>query len=204
MKLLHIDSGILGEHSVTRRLSKALVAQWRNQDPGIEVAYRDLVSQPIDHLTGAHLAVPGADPATVDPALAADVANGNAALDEFLDADVIVIGAPMYNFSVPSQLKAWIDRVAVRGRTFRYTENGPVGLAGGKKVIVASARGGFYGPDTPQAAIDFQEPYLTAVFGFLGITDVSFVRAEGVAVSPEQKQESIETAERQITLLKAA
>jgi FMN-dependent NADH-azoreductase len=103
-------------------------------------------------------------------------------MDQFLASDVIVIGAPMYNFSIPSQLKAWIDRIAVAGKTFRYGPNGPEGLAKGKKVVIASARGGAYGDESPA---DFQEPYLRHVFGFLGISDIEFVRAEGVAHGPE-------------------
>lgn len=204
MKLLHLDSGILGDHSVTRRLSAALVDRIRRETPEAEIVHRDLVARPLAHLTGAHLAAaatPANDEAAVDPAVAADVAESRAALQEFIDADVIVIGAPMYNFTVPTQLKAWIDRIAVAGKTFRYTEKGPVGLMGGKRVIVASSRGGFYGAGTPLAAIDHQETYLQAVFAFLGIDDVTFVRAEGVGIGAEQKRTAIETAEREIGAL---
>ena len=148
MNLLHVDSSILGEGSVSRQLSADIVAAEQRRQPGLSVTYRDLAVAPVGHLSGAHLAAfQGAAPET--PELARDLAAGQAALEEFLAADIIVVGAPMYNFSVPSQLKAWIDRLAVAGKTFRYSENGPVGLAGGKKVIVASSRGGFYGPGTP-------------------------------------------------------
>jgi FMN-dependent NADH-azoreductase len=109
----------------------------------------------------------------------------------------------MYNFSVPSQLKAWIDRIAVAGKTFRYTANGPEGLAGEKKVIVASSRGGFYGPETPAASLDHQEGYLRAVFGFLGIKDVTFIRAEGIGLGEEQRARSIEAAKADIRELAA-
>lgn len=204
MRLLHIDSGILAENSVSRRLSAAVVARWRRQVPDLAVTYRDLASDPIDHLSGSFLMAQSIDPSRHTAALQRDLAVSGAALEEFLAADVVVIGAPMYNFSIPSQLKAWIDRIAVRGKTFRYTDNGPEGLAGGKTVIVASSRGGFYGPETPRAAIDHQEPYLRAVLGFLGITDVQFVRAEGVNISPEHKQEAIVVAEREIAGLRAA
>ena len=112
-------------------------------------------------------------------------------------AGLLVIGAPMYNFGVPSQLKAWIDRVAVAGRTFKYTETGPVGLAGGKKVYVVSARGGVYSNEQGQQ-MDFQEDYLKTVLGFLGITDVSFVRAEGVAMGPDAKAAALAAAEAAI------
>jgi FMN-dependent NADH-azoreductase len=130
---------------------------------------------------------------------------GNEVMDEFLDADVIVLGSPMYNFGIPSQLKAWIDRIVVAGKTFRYTANGPEGLAGGKRVIVASSRGGFYGAGTAGAVMDFQENYLRAVLGFVGITDVQFVRAEGIAVSAEHKERALATARDAIgTLLPKA
>lgn len=201
MKLLHVDSSILGAGSVSRTLSAEIVAAEKRRQPGLTVTYRDLAAAPVDHLSGAHLAVFQGAPASDE--LQQDLAAGQAALDEFLAADVIVIGAPMYNFSVPSQLKAWIDRLAVAGKTFRYTENGPVGLAGGKKVIVASSRGGFYGPGTPIAFLDHQENYLRGVFGFFGITDVTFIRAEGVGLGEKQRAEAIEAARSEIGRLAA-
>jgi FMN-dependent NADH-azoreductase len=115
-------------------------------------------------------------------------------VQEFLDADVVVIGAPMYNFTISSQLKAWIDRVSVAGKTFRYTEQGAEGLAGGRTVIIASTRGGLYGAETPAAAADFQEPYLRCVFGFLGVSDLRFVRAEGLAYGPDARQAALDAA----------
>lgn len=123
-----------------------------------------------------------------------DVTAGRAALVEFLIADIAVIGAPMYNFGIPSQLNVWIDRLAVVGKTFRYGECGPEGLCGGKRLIVASSRGGVFSAGTPTTAFDFQETYLCALFGFLDITDVTFVRAEGVAMGPEARTKSIEAA----------
>jgi FMN-dependent NADH-azoreductase len=197
MKLLHIDSSILGPNSVSRILSAEIVAAERRRHPGLAVTYRDLGADPIDHLSSAHLAAAqGATPET--PALQRDLEAGQAALEEFLAADIVVVGAPMYNFGVSSQLKAWIDRVAIAGKTFRYTEKGPVGLAGGKKVIIASSRGGFYGADAPAAFLDHQETYLRGVFGFFGITDVTVVRAEGIALGPDQRVQAIEAARAQI------
>lgn len=202
MKLLHVDSSILGRGSVSRTLSAEIAAAQRALHAGLEVSYRDLAAAPIGHLNGAHLAAAqGAVPA--DAAIEKDIALGEAMLDEFLAADIVVIGAPMYNFSVPSQLKAWIDRLAVAGKTFRYTAEGPEGLAGGKKVIVASSRGGFYGPGTPAAVWEHQESYLRAVFGFFGITDISFVRAEGVALGTEARDKAIEAARGEVTKLAA-
>ena len=184
MHLLHIDSSALGANSVTRELSAATVGRWRDALPGLQVTYRDLDLDPVPHVTGRGLS--GADPN--------EVAAAERTLEEFLAADVIVIGAPMYNFSVPSTLKAWIDRVAVAGKTFRYTADGPRGLAGGKQVIVASGRGGLHSG----APSDFQEPYLSQVFAFLGIDDITFVRAEGVAYSPEHRAQALATAHASI------
>jgi FMN-dependent NADH-azoreductase len=179
MKVLHIDAGITGEGSVSRQLSAAIVESLKAAHPEAEVVRRDLDADPVPHLDSRHL---------VDPA------KGAAVLQEFLHADVVVIGAPMYNFSIPSQLKAWFDRVLVAGKTFRYTETGPEGLARGKKVIVASARGNVYAPGTPQAAGDFHEPFLRHLFGFIGIDDVTIVRAEGVAFSPEHRANALKSA----------
>ena len=177
MKLLHLDSSALSNNSVTRELTAAIVARWQDKLPRLQVEYRDLDSQPLPHLTARSMS-------QADPIEAADAAR---IMEQFLAADVLVIGAPMYNFSIPSTLKAWIDRVAVAGKTFRYTENGPQGLAGGKKVIIASGRGGIH----TNAPTDFQEAYLRQVFGFLGVTDIEFVRAEGVAYSPQHRSDAI-------------
>jgi FMN-dependent NADH-azoreductase len=194
MKLLHIDSSILGTHSATRELGAALVKSWRGRQPDIEVQYLDLARDPFGDLTGALVAARTAHPAVASAQLQTDIERSERALADFLAADVIVIGAPMYNFSIPSQLKAWIDRIAVAGKTFRYTEKGPEGLAKGKKVIVISARGGMYGTGSPAAALDFQENYLRGVFGFLGIGDVEFVRAEGLNFGPAQREQAMHTA----------
>jgi FMN-dependent NADH-azoreductase len=168
MKLLHLDSSILGENSVSRAVSAAVVAQLKSAHPELEVAYRDLVADPLAHLT-------------------LEALGDSALVDQFLASDVVVIGAGMYNFGLPTQLKAWIDRVAIAGKTFRYTETGPQGLAGGKRVIVALSRGGFYGDGTPAAAMEHAETYLRGMFGFMGVTDVEFIIAEGIAMGPEQR-----------------
>jgi FMN-dependent NADH-azoreductase len=202
MKLLHVDSSILGPGSVSRQLSAEIVAAEQRLHPDLQIVYRDLAAEPVAHLSGAHLAAAqGAAPET--PEAGRDVAAGQAALEEFLAADIVVVGAPMYNFAIPSQLKAWIDRLAVAGKTFRYTEKGAEGLAGGKKVIVASSRGGFYGPQTPISFLDHQETYLRNVFGFFGITDVAFIRAEGIALGPDQRAKSIADARTSIAGLAA-
>ena len=182
MKLLQLDASALGSHSVSRGLTAAIVAELSHNNPGSEVIYHDLVANPLPHWTPV---ADAADPAAV---------LGSQMIDEFLAADVVVIGAPMYNFSIPSQLKAWIDRISVAGKTFRYTANGPEGLAGGKRVIIASSRGGVYSEGSAAAAMDYQETYLRALFGFLGVTDVEFVRAEGVNYSEDHKAEALKTA----------
>lgn len=198
MTILHIDSGILGAYSVSRRLTASIVGQIKAARPGDVITYRDLAADPIAHLDGAQLAN-AANPEGVEASLAATLEAARLSLEEFLAADVIVVGAPMYNFTIPSQLKAWIDRILVAGKTFRYTESGVEGLAKGKKVIVASTRGGHYSGASPIAAMDHQESYLATVFGFIGITDIEFIRAEGLAVSPDSKAAGIAAAEEAIT-----
>ena len=190
MKLLHIDASILGGNSVSRQLSAAAVERLRKTIPDLDVTYRDISATPLSHLTGEHLAAAhGATPET--PAVRDDLAASAAALEDFLAADVIVIGAPMYNFTIPSQLKAWIDRILVAGKTFKYSEKGVEGLAGNKRVIVAVSRGGFYGADTPAAAGEHLETYLRWVFGFIGITNVEIIAADGVQVGPEQREKAL-------------
>jgi FMN-dependent NADH-azoreductase len=203
MKLLHIDASILGGNSVSRQLSAAAVERLRQTNPGIEVTYRDITSTPLAHLTGAHLAAAqGATPEASD--VREDVAASQAVLDEFLAADIIVIGAPMYNFTIPSQLKAWIDRILVAGKTFKYTDKGVNGLAAGKRVIVTISRGGLYGADTPSAAGEHLETYLRWVFGFIGIHDPEIIVAEGTQISPEHREKAMAGALQAATSLRAA
>ncbi|WOH69229.1 FMN-dependent NADH-azoreductase [Bradyrhizobium sp. BWA-3-5] len=189
MKLLHLDSSVLGPHSVSRQVSAAIVERLRQANPGLETVYRDVTAKPLGHLTGLHLAAgQGAAP---EPSLREDIATGQAVLDEFLAADIIVIGAPMYNFTIPSQLKAWIDRILVAGKTFKYGAEGVVGLAGGKRVIVAISRGGYYGPGTSAAAGEHLETYLRWVFGFIGINNPEFIAADGIKVGPDHREKAV-------------
>ena len=185
MKLLHLDSSVLGDQSASRALGAAIVARLRAEHPDLEIVHRDLAAQTLPHFT---------------PVLAEShpcVARNAEILEEFLAADIVVVGAPMYNFTIPSQLKAWIDRILIAGKTFRYGEKGPEGLAGGKRVIVASSRGGIYSQG-PAAVADFQENYLRHVFGFIGIRDVEFVRAEGLNLGTEQREDAIARAHAHI------
>lgn len=194
MKLLHIDSSITGAQSVSRQLSAASVERLRAIHPGLSVIYRDLASDPVPQQSVALLA------AKATGQVLPDLSEADAVVDEFMAADIIVIGAPMYNFSIPSQLKAWIDCLAVAGKTFSYSESGVKGLAGGKRVIIASARGNIY-TDTPVAALDHQESFLTSFFGFIGVTDLETVRAEGVAFGPEHRARAVENALTQAAAL---
>jgi FMN-dependent NADH-azoreductase len=172
--ILHIDASINGENSASRAISRSIVDRLIASTPGASLVKRDLVTEPLPHLT-------------------LDAFADSSVLDEFLGADTVVIGAPMYNFTLPTQLKAWIDRIVIAGKTFRYTESGPEGLAGGKKVIIALARGGIYSEGSPAAALEHLESYLRGVFNFIGI-EPEFVIAEGLNLSPEQRESSISRA----------
>ena len=187
MKVLHIDSSIQGAGSASRELTQEIVARLKTARPDAQVSYRDLAAQELPHFSQGAL--------TRTDEL--EAARNAAVLEEFLSADVLVIGAPLYNFSVPSQLKAWVDRIAVAGKTFRYTERGPEGLAGGKRIIVAVTRGGVYEQGSPA---EFGESYLKFLFEFLGIRDLTFVRAEGLAYSPQHRETALGTARASIPI----
>lgn len=202
MKLLHIDSSVLGPHSVSRQVSSAIVDRLRQATPGLDIVYRDLTSTPLAHLSGHHLAA--AQGATPEAALLPDIAASQAALEEFLAADIVVVGAPMYNFTIPSQLKAWIDRILVAGKTFKYDAQGVQGLAGNKRVIIAVSRGGFYGAGTPMAALEHLETYLRGVFGFIGVKNLEFIAADGIQVGPEHREKALAGALQAATGLHAA
>lgn len=191
MKLLHIDSSILGDNSASRQLSAGVVKAWQAAQPGVEVTYRDLASEAINHFSGATLGALGTAAEARDAAQQHEADLSASSLAEFLAADAIVVGAPMYNFTIPTQLKAWIDRIAVAGQTFRYTEAGPEGLCGNKKVIIVSTSGGLHAGQASGAA---HEGYLKLLFGFLGITDIEIVRAEGLAYGDEVRSKSLSDA----------
>jgi FMN-dependent NADH-azoreductase len=205
--ILHIDASPVGASSVSRQLTADVIEHLKAANPRALVTYRDLVATPVSHLGGKLLQIlrpaPGMDPPD-DDAVRAEAAQTEELLSEFLAADVVVIGAPMFNFSIPSQLKAWIDRIVQAGRTFSYSDKGPVGLAGAKKAIIVSSRGGVYAGMPHEAAMDHQEAYLRTVLNFVGIRDVSYVRAEGVAMSPEKKREALASAARDIAQLTLA
>lgn len=183
MTILQLDSSITGDSSVSRILTRRVVDQLRAADPSADVIERDLVAQPLDHLTLGAFA-------------------DTSVIDEFLAADTIVIGAPMYNFTLPTQLKAWLDRILVAGQTFRYTEHGPEGLVGGKRVIIGLSRGGFYDASSPAAPLEHLETYLSGAFGFIGITP-EFVHADGIAVGAEQRAAAIANGMAEVDRLAA-
>jgi FMN-dependent NADH-azoreductase len=200
--ILHIDSSILGGYSISRILTAGIVAKQQALHPGARIIRRDLVVDATFHLSDAHMvAYQGGE--VGNAALGRDLAVGGAYIDELFAADIIVIGAPMYNFSVPSQLKGWIDRICVAGRTFQYGANGPEGLVIGKKVFIASTRGGVYTGDSPAAGLDHQESYLRGVLAFIGLTDVTVVRAEGLNLGEDIKAAAVAQAKQQIEALAA-
>ena len=202
MKLLHIDSSVLGPSSVSRQVSAAIVDRLRNATPDLAIVYRDLTQTPLAHLSGRHLSA--SQGAVSEADLQQDLATGQAVMDEFLDADIVVLGAPMYNFTIPSQLKAWIDRIVVAGKTFKYGPQGAEGLAGDKRVIIAISRGGFYGAGTPASVGEHLETYLRWVFGFIGVANPEFISADGVQVGPEHREKALAGALQAATNLHAA
>ncbi len=170
--------------------------------PGTEIQYLDLAADTPSHFSRDAMGFrlpPSSE--TLTEAQRKENALSEALVTQFLAADIVVLGAPLYNFSIPSQLKAWIDRLAQAGRTFTYTENGPVGLAKGKIVIAALSRGGIYSTSEAGRAMEHQETYLKTVFGFFGITDVRVVRAEGTDMGAESRAQALQTADECIKVV---
>jgi FMN-dependent NADH-azoreductase len=175
MKLLHLDSSIQGDSSASRQITAAAVERLKTIHRGLEVDYRDLAGAPLPHITLAGFST----------------GEAAAVIDQFLAADILVIGAPMYNFGLSTQLKAWFDHILVAGRTFRYGANGVEGLASGKRAILALSRGGIYSEGSPGAGIEHAESHLRGMLGFIGITDIESIVAEGIAFGPEQRAAAI-------------
>jgi len=198
MKLLHLDSSILGDSSASRQLSSAVVTAWQAAEPSAQVIYRDLAGDALSHFSALSLVAVGTPEELRNAAQRHEAELSESTLQEFLAADAIVIGAPMYNFALPSQLKAWIDRITVAGKTFSYGENGPQGLVGGKKVVIVSTSGGIHSGQPSAAA---HEDYLKFVLGFVGISDIQVVRAEGLAYGEEPRAIAMQAAELQVSEL---
>ncbi len=189
--VLIIDSAATGEASVSRRLTRELEAILRGRGP-VRIVHRDVGSNPVPHLTAETTpAIRGAE-AETDAARDA-LALSDELIAELKAADLVVIGAPMYNFGIPSTLKAWFDHVLRAGITFRYSEAGPEGLLKGKRTIVIESRAGLYSSG-PSAPMDSQEPHLRTLLGFMGLDDATFVRVEKLAFGPEQAAASIAEA----------
>jgi FMN-dependent NADH-azoreductase len=189
MNILQIKSSILGGGSQSSRLADEFVATLREQHPETRLVQRDLAAEPVPHLDGARAGAFFAKPEERTPEQLAVIAYSDALIDELRRADVLVLGLPMYNFGVPSQLKAWFDHLARAGATFKYTEKGPVGLLTGKKAYVFAARGGLYGDEHSQTQ------FVRQFLGFIGIADVEFVYAEGLAISPDSRNNSLSVAQ---------
>ena len=197
-KVLIIDSAATGEASVSRKITNALERQLRAAG-ATRIVRRDVGAEPIPHLVAETTpALRGGEPES-DAARAA-LALSDRLIEELREADLIVIGAPMYNFGMASTLKTWFDHVLRARVTFRYTENGPEGLLKGKKAIVVETRAGFYS-EGPAAAMDHQEPHIRTLLGFIGIEDVTFVRAEKLAFGPEAAEASIRAATEELIAL---
>lgn len=201
MRLLHIDAAITGEASISRQLTERTVAAWRAAHPELQVDYLDLAAQPVAHYNGEALALRHGQTENLSDAQKRENAVTERLLAQFLAADVVVLGAPFYNFGIPTQLKAWIDRIVQPGRTFRYTADGPEGLAGSKTVVIVSSRGGVYSDSAAARSLEHQESYLHTVLGFMGVTDVRVVRAEGLGLGAEAKTAALAQAEGAIAAL---
>jgi FMN-dependent NADH-azoreductase len=194
--LLQINASLAGADGESSRLAQRFVTDWKARHPGGRVVVRDLARDPVPHLTAERFQAFRSSPESRTAEQQADIEYSDALIAELLAADTIVLAVPMYNFSVPSTLRAYFDHIARAGVTFRYTANGPEGLVKGKKVIVFITRGGFYAD-----AADTQTPYLKQFLGLLGMTDVTFVLAEGLNIDPETRVKSLDAAHDAIDAL---
>jgi FMN-dependent NADH-azoreductase len=186
MKLLRIDSSAR-LNSVSRRLTASFAESWQKQHPEGTVVERDLASTPIPHITDEWVGAAHSDPAALTTEQKQVLALSNQLIDELIEADTIVIGSPMYNFTVPAPLKAWIDQVVRAGKTWLWAAAGPQGLVKNKRVFIVTSRGGAYRPGTPTERFDYQEPYLRHVLAFIGLTDVTFIHAENQKPGPQSE-----------------
>jgi FMN-dependent NADH-azoreductase len=196
--LLFVASSLFGDGSQSRLIASEFIDRWRQSHPRTTVMERELTADSIPHLTLATLAASATPADTRSVAERQAAALADALIEEVEAADVIVIAAPMYNFSIPSTLKAWIDHIARAGRTFRYGAAAPEGLLKGRKVFIVTGRGGIYSGNSAAKSLDFQEPYLRTILGFLGLDDVTFIHAEGLKVSAEAAASGIERARKAI------
>jgi FMN-dependent NADH-azoreductase len=192
--ILHLDSSPRAERSISRTLSHEFVTAWKHAHPDDTVTYRDLGHQSIPHVTEQWVAAAYSAPPDYTPELQAAIRLSDELVDELLAADRYVMGISMYNFSVPSVFKAYLDQIVRVSRTFAVDANGYTGLVTNKKLLVVTAQGGSYRPGTPAAGYNFHEPYLRAIFGLIGVTNVSFIYADGLAMGGEARDKSIAAA----------
>lgn len=201
--LLFLTSSLFGDDSKSTQVAGEFVSAWKAANGPARIVQRDLAGSAVPHLTGEHLAAWMTAPADRSERQRTIANESDPLLEEVEAADVIVIAAPMYNFSISSTLKAWIDHITRAGRTFQYTANGPEGLLKNKKVYVVTARGGVYTGDSPARAYDFQEPYLRTILGFNGLTDVTFIHVEGQKMSPTAAEAALANARATVRELAA-
>ena len=192
VNILHIDSSPRGERSHSRELSKEFVSGWRAAHPEDAIAYRDLGHYPVPHVDEAWIAAAFSPPETHTPELTEALRISDELIDEFFAADRYVFGVPMYNFNIPSTFKAYIDQIVRINRTVALDAQGFRGLVEGKKAVIITARGGDFSATSPAVAYDFQEPYLRAIFGFIGITDIQFINANSLNEGDARTQSLLE------------
>ncbi len=197
-QLLYVSSSLSGAGSKSGQIAREFLDAWRAGHPGTKLVERDLGANPVPHLSGERLGAVATPHEKRTDRQHATVAEIDALIEEVEAADVIVIAAPMYNFTISSTLKAWIDHITRAGRTFRYTADGPEGQLKNKRVFVVTGRGGFYSGDSPMKSYDFQEPYLRTMLGFLGLDDVTFIHVEGQQVSADAAAEGLSHARNAI------
>jgi FMN-dependent NADH-azoreductase len=194
--ILHIDSSSRGDRSISRTLGGEFIQAWKEAHPGDTVTYRDLGHHPLPFVSEAWIAASFSAPSEHTPEMAAAIQLSNDLVDEFLAADRYVFGVPMNNFTIPAVFKAYLDQVIRMGRTFTVTpEGGFQGLVEpGKKMLIVSPRSGTYDPGTPTAVFDFHTPYINAIFNFIGISDITFVKVEGLAFGDEYREKTMTSA----------
>lgn len=198
MKILHLDSSALGDNSVSKTLTAKVAAAWKAATPAAVVRHRDLGAEAPQHLSPSYFAIGATPEDQRSEQQSSELKLSDALIEEFLAADALIIGAPLYNFTIPSGLKAWIDRVVVAGKTFKYSPEGPVGLAGDKRVVIVATSGGKYA-DTPIDAAHVG--HLKTVLGFIGLKDVTVIRAAGLNMGPESREAALAAAEAEIAAL---
>src|SRR5580698_6086392 len=190
MKLLRIDSSAR-RNSVSRQLTEKFVETWKKENPSGAVVERNLATTQLPHITDEWMLAAHSDQASLTPSQRETLSISDVLVDELLEADTIVLGAPMYNLTISAPLKAWIDQIVRAGRTVLWGPNGAEGVLKGKRVVVLTSRGGSFRPGTPKAQYDHQEPYLRHILGFIGLTDVTFIHAEnqkpGELAEPSRK-----------------